>query len=475
MATFNTQSEVQETTRPFGMRDKIGYLFGDLANDMTFMFQSMFLMLFYTDVLGIPGGAVGTLFVVARLVDAVTDMTMGRLVDRAKATKEGKFKPWIRRIAGPVALASFLMYQTGMQDASMTMRIVYMYATYILWGSITYTAVNIPYGSMASAITSDPDQRTELSTFRSLGATTAGLIIGSVVPLFIFETSAAGQDVVKTDSTFTILAGVFSILAVLFYFICHRLTTERVKVEVDESVEKMSLGESLKTLVKNRSMVGIVLAALFLIMAQLMMAAMNNYVYPNVYGNAAGISLFNILTPLVALFVVIPLAPKLSRKFGKKEVGTASMFVAALAYAILFIWKTENMYVFVAFSVIAMAGFNLFNAVIWANITDVIDDIEIETNERQDGTVYSVYSFARKIGQSLAGGAGGWALGWIGYQSGASIQTPEVVEGIYNVSTVVPGLAFLLAGLALMFVYPLSKNKVKENAAILERRRMEKE
>lgn len=366
------------------------------------------------------------------------------------------------------------MYQTGMQDASMTMKVVYMYATYILWGSIMYTAINIPYGSMASAVTSNPNQRTQLSTFRTIGATVASLIIGAVVPLVVFESTAAGQDVVKTDSTFTILAGVFSVLAILFYILCHKMTTERVQVDAAEDSEKTSFGDAMKALLKNCSMIGIVFGALFLILAQLMISSMNNYVYPNVFGSAEGISLINTINPLLVLSFSVPLAPMLARKFGKKELGTGAMFFAAAAYGLLFFLKTDNMYVFMTLSALAYTGFGMFNAVIWANITDVIDDVEVESHERQDGTVYSVYSFARKIGQSLAGAAGGWALSLISYQSGVAVQTPEVVESIYNVSTAVPALAFLLAGLALLVIYPLSKSKVEENTRILEKRRMDR-
>ena len=128
--------------RPFGWRDKIGYMFGDFGNDFTFIFASLFLMVFYTKVLGIKAELVGVLFVVARLVDAFTDITMGRIVDKVKINKNERFKPWIRWASGPVALASFLMYQSGLAGANMGVKVVYMFATYILWGSICYTAVN---------------------------------------------------------------------------------------------------------------------------------------------------------------------------------------------------------------------------------------------------------------------------------------------------------------------------------------------
>ena len=112
----------KNTERAFGLRDKIGYMFGDFGNDFTFIFASSFLMVFYTKVLGINGGAVGTLFLVARFVDAFTDVTMGRIVDSVKEAKDGRFRCWLRRMAGPVALASFLMYQSAMAGAPMGLK-----------------------------------------------------------------------------------------------------------------------------------------------------------------------------------------------------------------------------------------------------------------------------------------------------------------------------------------------------------------
>ena len=128
--------------RPFGWRDRVGYMLGNVANDFTFIFASLFLQVFYTDVLGISAGLVGTMFLLARIVDAFTDTAMGRICDKTKATKNGKFRPWLLRACGPVALASFLMYQTFATNLPMTLRIVYMFVTYLLWGSICYTCIN---------------------------------------------------------------------------------------------------------------------------------------------------------------------------------------------------------------------------------------------------------------------------------------------------------------------------------------------
>ena len=139
-------------SKPFGIKDKIGYLMGDIGNDFTFVLSSTFLLKFYTDVMGVSAAVVGTIIMIARFVDAFTDVTMGRICDKSPNTKNGKFKPWIRRMCVPVAISSFLIYQSSLANMSMGFKIGYLLVTYILWGSFFYTSINIPYGSMASAI-----------------------------------------------------------------------------------------------------------------------------------------------------------------------------------------------------------------------------------------------------------------------------------------------------------------------------------
>lgn len=126
-------SKDNKVVRPFGLRDKVGYMFGDFGNDFTFMLSSIFMLKFYTDVMGISAGVVGVLMMAARFVDAFTDVTMGQIVDRSKPTKDGKFKPWIRRMAGPVAISSFMVFQGGFANMSYTFKVVWMTVTYLLW------------------------------------------------------------------------------------------------------------------------------------------------------------------------------------------------------------------------------------------------------------------------------------------------------------------------------------------------------
>ena len=457
--------------RPFGMRDKIGYMFGDFGNDFTFIFASSFLMVFYTKVLGISGAMVGTLFLLARVVDAFTDITMGRIVDSVKPARDGRFRCWVRKMCGPVAIASFLMYQSAMAGAPMALKVVYMYVTYLLWGSVFYTSIYIPYGSMASAITDKPDERTALSTFRTVGATLAGLIIGTVTPLLIYTKDADGNQIVRGGSTFTIIAGVFALCAVLCYVICYKLTTERVKVEPDPDAKKVTLGQTFAAIFRSRALLGIIGAAIFLLLSQLLIQAMNNYLYTEYFGSAGAISIMTILNTVLMLVVVAPLSVPISRRFGKKEASTVGALLAGTVFLLLFFLKVKNVAVYIVLANIGMLGLGFFNTVIWANITDVIDDQEVKTGQREDGTVYAVYSFARKLGQALAGGAGGWALSIIGYDQLAKVQTEAVINGLYTTSTLIPAVCFFIVALFLWFIYPLGKKNVEANVEELKRRR----
>lgn len=255
----------QTSMKPFGMRDKVGYMFGDFGNDFTFVLSSMFMLKFYTDVMGIAPGVVGALMMAARFIDAVTDITMGQIVDRSKATKDGKFKPWIRRMCGPVAIASFLIYQSGFANMSYGFKVVWMVVTYILWGSIFYTSINIPYGSMASAVSEDPNERVQLSTWRTIGSALAGLLIGVGTPMFAY--TVTDGNTVLSGPRMTIIAGVFAVCAIICYLLCFNMVTERVVIETKN--EKLEVGKLLKSLVTNRSLVGIIVAAILLLLAQL--------------------------------------------------------------------------------------------------------------------------------------------------------------------------------------------------------------
>ena len=475
--------QTQKQLRPFGMRDKLGYMFGDFGNDFTFILSTTILMKFYTDIMGVSAGVVGTLMMLARFVDAFTDVTMGRITDAAKPTKAGKFKPWLVRMCVPVALASFLMYAPGfateaVQGWSNGARIAYLCITYILWGSFCYTGVNIPYGSMASAISPEPADRASLSTFRTMGGMLAGMVVNVGLPLIAYETviSASGEKLsVMNGQRVAMAAAIFSVLCICCYLLAYNLITERVPYQAPDKKEKQpSVGQMLKNAVKNRALISIIVASILQLLAQLTMQNMNSYIYPDYYGNAAGQSISS-LVMMGGMILAAALTKPMTNKFGKAEVSAFSCILATVVCIVTWLFKPANMWVFIALQGLNWIGLGMFSMVCWAMITDVIDYSEIKNGVREDGSVYALYSFARKLGQAVAAGLAGWLLEAIGYNNNAIAQgvgqTEAVKSGIFSITTLVPALGFGLLALVLLFWYPLHKKQVNENNAILKAKR----
>lgn len=457
--------------RPFGLKDKVGYMFGNVANDLTFIMASMFLTVFYTDVLKIPAGIVGTMFLLSRIVDAFTDTAMGRIADKVKAGKGGKFKPWLLRMCGPVALASFLMYQTSIANIeALWIRVIYMCVTYLLWGSVCYTAINIPYGSMASVMSAEADDRAALSTFRGVGSLIPQVLVGVVMPMFLYTTLDDGTKVAN-DGAFPIVALILAIASAGCYVLSYFMCTERIPVD-DTKKEKVTFGQTIKALFTNRALIGIVIVYISFLGAQMLNQTINNYIFKDYFNDTMGLTIIN-AAGFVPALALAPAAVPLARKFGKKEVGIFAAIMGAVSYALLFFLHTDNMWLYVVLSIVGSLGFGLFNLIIWAFISDIIDDHEVKTGVREDGTIYAVCSFSRKIGQAIASAMGGWSLALIGYVEGAAKQTDTVNNGIYNIATLVPAILYIVVGLVLAFVYTLSKKKVLENVETLKERKKE--
>ena len=459
--------------RPFGIRDKIGYLFGDFGNDFTFILSTMILMKFYTDVIGVSAGVVGTVMMAARFVDAFTDVTMGRICDLSRPVPGvGKFRPWIRRMCVPVAAASFLMYLSSPASWPYAAKVIYLFVTYILWGSVFYTSINIPYGSMASAVSPDAGDRQSLSTFRSVGATLAGLFVGVLLPVIAYQKIDGAEKLV--GSRVTLAAGVFSLLAIACYLICYALTQERVVPEAADGERKSTL-QVLKSALHNRALISVIAASIVLLLAQLTMQNMSGYIYPDYYNNSRAQSVSTVLMT-VGMLVAAALAKPLAARFGKAEVSAASSAFAGVISVITYFLRPQSVWVFVGLQTLGWLGLGMFTMVSWALITDVIDYAELQNGVREDGSVYALYSFARKLGQAAAAGLTGWLLTAIGYISGsASGQTPEVQSGIFAITTLVPALGFFLLALVLGLWYPLHKKQVDENIARLKEKHAAKD
>lgn len=446
-----------ENVRPFGIKDKIGYLSGNFASDFTFTLCSGFFLKFYTDVMGVSAAIIGLLMMLTQFVDAFTDIGMGQLIDRSGTKKDGKYRPWIRRIAGPVAISSFLMYATWFRDMNMGFKVVWMFVTYLLYCSVFYTAIDIPYGGMVAAVSQDSTERASLANMRHIGGTLAMTVMNVVLPMVVFYTDSEGHQVLSgTNVMYAALA--CSIGAFLLYMLCYSWTLERVRVP--KVTEKTDVKALIKALFENRAMMGIILVVLIREVANTGLHGMNAYIFPNYFGSASAQSFAGIMETILTLVMAMFLV-KLAKRFGKREVIAAGSAMASLALLVAYFIHTHNVTTWLVIYGIVTIGLGIFGLG-WALITDIIDDTELRTGQRIDGTIYGLYSFSRKAGQALSSGVRGMMLASIGYTASTAFDQ-NVLDGIYDITCLVPMIGFGLVAIVIMTVYPLSKKKVEEN------------
>ena len=437
MSTITTKGQKAKAVnaRDFDIRDMIGYALGDVGNNFTFNLVNSFLMIFYTNVFGLAAALVGALFMAARLVDAFVDIMVGRLIDNSKMTKRGRFTPWVMRMKFPLAASAILPFLPTAGHLPMTTRVVYAFVTYLAWG-IFYSFVNIPYGSMASAISGKPRDKTSLSTARSIGSASGAAIVSYVVPLIMYGSNSHQIN----PHRFFMGAAIFAVLGLFCYIGLTMLAVERIRID---KTERVPLGKMFSEMAHNRALVMLVIIDIVVVINQNLSGVTLTYLFNDYFQNKTAMSIalvFNFTT----VILVAPFAQTLVRNFGRKESATVALFFGA----------------------------GVFNLMVWAFITDVIDAQEVMSGEREDGVIYGVNSFARKLAQAIAGGIGGAMLTMIGYQSssqGGAVQSESVVNHLYTLATAIPTICCLGAAL-LMLGYPLTRDTVVANADELARR-----
>lgn len=441
-----------DTVRKFGSRDKIGYMFGDMGNDLFFALIGGYLMLFYTDIYGISAAVAGMILLVARVVDAIFDVAWGTYIDSRPVGPRGKFRPYLLFSAIPVTAFGVLTFTHFPVNESW--KVVVASVAYIIWG-LAYSTINIPYGSMASVITTDPVERTSLSTFRTLGALLANVFIMVVAPMIIF-----GSGKSPTAHGFLIIAVICAVLANIFYFSSYKLTIERVKV-TKQSQKKNNLIKSLKGFSKNRALLGLMLASFGFLASFMSVNALTPYLFKD-YFHAPNLIALSGLIGLASSFIAMPIISPLAKRYGKKETATIGLLLAFIVNTLMFLLPITSPYIYMTLNCISGFGLAFLNILIWALVSDCIDNQERITGNREEGTVYSVYSLVRKIGQAVAGGIGGFALVAVGYNSGITEQSADVATGIKAIITLVPALGSLVALVSIYWFYDLTKKKLVE-------------
>lgn len=452
-------------THGIKFKDKLGYAMGDMGGLLTFSLIGAFQNKFYTDVLHISPEKIVVLILVARLWDAINDPIWGAFIDSRKPTRYGRFRPYIFWFSIPLAVSAVLMFMVipGLSEAKY---LLFAYITYIFYGMM-YTAVNIPYGSLASVVTDDEKERSSLSMWRSIGAGLGGLPGTILLPMLVYTTTISADGTkIQTLSGTKLMIGVLilSVISVAIYFGHYKMTKERI-APPEKQKSNYNAFNTIRDLIKNRPFVMLCLASMLLIAFQFYYQSTYTYLFADYYHNAGLYSMVTICTYL-PMAILIPVMNKLIDKFGKKELCAGGMAFAALASFILFFLKTSNPYVFLAFTFLSGLGQTFLVLEVWALVMDVIDYHEIRTCRREEGTAYACFSFTRKLGQTLAGVGLNALLAVIHYSSDASANgealPAEVLDKLYNISTLVPAIALTLMAVILALGYNLSKKKLSE-------------
>ncbi|MBM7599044.1 GPH family glycoside/pentoside/hexuronide:cation symporter [Virgibacillus halotolerans] len=448
--------------RPFGIRDKIGYMFGDVADSLFFMLVSTYLMVFYTDVYGLNAGFVGVLFMLAKIWEAFTDLLWGRFVDTRKPSKNGQFKPWIFRMSFPLIISGILLFVhiPGMSDG---FYLAYAFVSYFLFMAL-FSTISIPYGAMASVITSDPIQRTSLSTYRSLGLTIANLVVTVLGPILLFVDNHADAN------RFFMTALLFGILAFASYMACYNMSTERISAPKNQEKD---IKRTLKSVLTNRPLLTVFAFTLVFLSVLMFFGTINVYLYKNYFESTAALSVVGAIQAL-SVIAIMPMIQPLVKKYGKKEITAFSLSVGALAYLTLYLLPKLGVIPFTIILTFGLIGMAVFQLLMWAFVTDVIDYHEYLTGLREDGTIYSFYSAARRIGQGIATGLGGVLIGIVGYNGNLESQTRDTLDGIRMLATLVPAVGLIIMVILLAFVYPLNKKRTNQLAIDLNEKRKTK-
>ena len=458
-------------------KDYLGYGMIDAAGCLIFSLVTTLLQKYYTDILHLSPLFIMLMFIGARIWDAINDPIMGRIADTARPGKAGRYRPWVFRAAFPLAVCGVLMFVKlpGMGEAERTVfTCVFATLTYVLFG-MAYTMLQIPYGSLASVVTTDDRERSKLSVFRSCGAA-LGSIPVLVIASFAYakRLDGAGNPILGengkaiTDMQYKpVIIGVviMAVVSLGLLLLAYTMNKERVKTR-PQPKEKGATKKAIRLLFQNRSFVAVSLISMLLLSGQMFTQSFYTYLFDD-YFHANWMNLAVQACTYSPMLIFMFFLPKLARKLGKKEICAVGVAAAAAANLLLFFLRGMEpgklMWIFLALSFVSGLGLTTLVMQLWAMVTDSTDDIEVKTGSRDTGTAYSVFNFFRKLGQVLSAICVNGALLGMNYRyEKGAVQTPANLKTMYDLATLIPAVLFGVMALLLFAAYPLSKKKVAE-------------
>lgn len=470
-----------------GLSEKIGYGFGDMSSSMFWKIFSYYLPFFYSNIFGLSLAHAGTLVLVTKLYDAVSDPVMGLIADRTN-TRWGKYRPYLLWIAIPFAVAGVLAFFTPQTD-NYTFKHVYAYVTYILMMTV-YTAINVPYGAMLGVMTDDSREKSVFSSFRMFFAFIGSFIaMGSFEPLLKLRQSILGTlpaEWTLADSTpadWTIAVSVIGIVCAVLFILSFVMTRERVTEaemakepvkENSDAAAKTSVAEDLKALVANGPWWMLLGGGIAILLFNCVRGGAAAYYFADVLGTNAIFTLALFLTvgeisQLVGVVVTVPVSEKIGKKATFLLVLVA---VTVLSIIVAFLPETPaGMWALLVSQILICIAIGINSPLLWSMFADVADYSELKNGRASTGLIFSSSSMAQKFGAAFGSAIVLWVLMAFGYDNAkGAVQTPEALATIKALISWIPAIGSA-AGIAIMLGYPLTDKKMSDIRQELSKKR----
>jgi sugar (glycoside-pentoside-hexuronide) transporter len=447
-------AEAHRPASTLGLREKLGYGFGDWGINFHFSMTTNFLLFFYTDVFGLLPAVAGSVLLVARLSDALTDPLMGVLADRTR-TRWGKLRPYLLFGAIPLGIASVLLF--SVPSGSGAVKTAYAYATYILYG-VCFTVITIPYSALTAAITADSQERTVLSTFRIGFATLGGGIVAVVTPglVAMFADPATG---------FQTLMAVYSVLGTAMLWFCFATVSERVKPAEDSQAHPRDILRIF------RSAGPLWILMLVFVLGSVSFTLQTGaklYYFKYNLGREDLWGVF-LLSMAIPAFLGIIAAPAIGRRLGKAGGMVACSLVSMASGLGIYFTPYDQLPAIFIWSMIGAVAGSPVGVLTWSIIPDTVEYAEWKSGIRAEGIVYAVAGFFQKASGALGGALSGMILAATGYVAG-QVQTETALTGILSTITIVP-IAFGAAAVIALMFYRLDSDTHARIVTELEERR----
>ncbi len=464
--------ETVQQKRPFGRQDKLSYAAGDLGCNMSFALKSTIMAIFWTQFMALGETLYATLLLVVQVWDAINDPLLGSLFDSDKRNyKHGKFKTYIF-IGALGLLFSGIFFFLPIPKAPKVMRCIMFVFGYVLWDAF-YTVANVPYGSMMSVITQDGSERSQLSTWRSIGSMVGNILPMVLLPILCYDAS----NNLRGEIVFfvALIMGVIGLACFIYMLKTTTIRVEENTVTISEKKEKFNIFQAMLNFLKNPPAIGATLAAMAMFIGMQGSATATTVLFQAYFGNAK-ISGVIMLISYLPMFFFMPFIKKIVDRWGKKEACAVGSAVSVVGALLLFLPLGNGMPGLVGYvigQVFFGFGLGFYTCVSWALMADAIDYNEWKTGKKEEGTVYSLHSFFRKLAQGLGPSLVIIIMGWLGYDGSLGAAQPfPVAENMKWLVAALYTFSAIVMFVSIAFIYTLDKKTVAKMTEDLSARRL---